>query len=175
MRRLVRILPFALVLLIAAAAPSAARAQAPDTAPVAEARAFMEAYGRDLAAGNREGIAARYDRGGPYIMFNGEREMVPWEELAAQYRTTWRQPAAFEWRDLVFLPAGPDAVVVNGHFLWTRQGGAEPMHFRYTALLVRQEGELRIRLEDESVVPAPPAAPPATPPGAELPAVPPMP
>ncbi len=167
MRRLRRILPLSLVLLAAACAPAATRAQAPDDAPlVAEARAFMEAYGRDLAAGNREGIAARYDRGGPYIMFNGEREMVPWEQLAAQYRTTWRQPAAFEWRDLVFLPAGPDAVVVNGHFFWTRPGGAEPTRLRYTALLVRQEGELRIRLEDESVAPlepAPPAAPPATP------------
>ncbi|HST61266.1 MAG TPA: hypothetical protein VLK84_21360 [Longimicrobium sp.] len=163
MRRLRRILPLALVLLTAACAPSAVRAQAPDTTLVAEARAFMEAYGRDLAAGNREGIAARYDRGGPYIMFNGEREMVPWEELATQYRTTWRAPAAFEWRDLVFLPAGPDAVVVNGHFFWTRPESPAPTRLRYTALLVRQDGELRIRLEDESVAPARAPAPPATP------------
>jgi hypothetical protein len=162
-----RTLPLALVLLAAACAPAATHAQGPDSDLVAEARAFMEAYGRDLAAGNREAIAARYDRGGPYIMFDGERERVPWEELATQYRTEWRAPAAFEWRNLVFLPAGPDAVVVNGHFFWTRQGGAEPTRLRYTALLVRQEGELRIRLEDESVAPAresaPPAMPPATP------------
>ena len=165
MRTLARLVPLALVLLLAAA-PSAARAQAPDSVLVAEARAFMEGYAHDLGTGNREGIAARYDRRGAYIMFDGERERVAWDTLAQQYRTVWRAPAAFEWRDLIFEPAGPDAVVVNGHFFWTRPGGAEPTRLRYTALLVRQEGELRIRLEDESVAPprAPaPPAPPATP------------
>jgi hypothetical protein len=151
------------LVLLTAAAPSAARAQAPDSVLVAEARAFMDAYGRDLGAGNREGIAARYDRRGAYIMFNGERELVAWDTLAQQYRTSWRAPAAFEWRNLVFEPAGPDAVVVNGHFFWTRPGGAEPMRLRYTGLLLRQDGELRIRLEDESVSPPPASAPPAAP------------
>lgn len=164
------IVPLALATLVAAAAASPAHAQEPDTTVVAEARTFMEGYGRDLGSGNREGIASRYDRRGAYMMFNGERELAPWEQLVQQYRTSWRPPAAFAWRDLVFEPAGPDAAVVNGYFLWTLQPGAEPLRFRYTALLVRQEGELRIRLEDESVVPAGESSQPAAaPPGATLP------
>lgn len=140
------------LLLAFALAPAAAHAQAADSALFAEARAFMDAYGRDLGAGNREGIAARYDRRGIQFMFNGNGQFVSWDSVAAQYRTKWRQPAAFEWRDLVFVPAGPDAVVVNGNFLWTMETGGEPMRFRYTALLMRQDGALRIRLEDESMV-----------------------
>jgi hypothetical protein len=163
---------FLSLLLSIAAAPSAARAQAADSGIVAEASSFMTAYAHDLRTGDREAIAARYDRRGAYMMFNGEREFVPWDTLAAQYRTNWRAPAAFEWRDLVFEPAGADAVVVNGYFFWTMQPGAEPIRFRYTSLLVRRDGELRIRLEDESAAPALPAAPPAAPPGAELPPVP---
>jgi hypothetical protein len=159
-----RIAPLALLLLsaaCAAASPAAARAQEPaDSMVVAEASAFMDAYGSDLRMGERESIAARYDRRGAYVMFNGQREFAPWDSLAAQYRTGWQQPAAFEWRDLLFLPAGPDAVAVNGHFFWTVRAGEEPIRFRYMALLVRQDGVLRIRLEDESMAPAtPPPAP----------------
>ncbi|HEX6040372.1 hypothetical protein [Longimicrobium sp.] len=149
-----------LVLLVALAAVPAA-AQAADSVLIAEASAFMDAYGRDLAAASREAIADRYDRRGVHFMFNAERQLVPWEQLREQYRTRWQPPAAFEWMNLVFEPAGPDAVVVNGHFFWTLRAGELPMRFRYTALLVRQDGALRIRLEDESVAPVTPAAPPA--------------
>lgn len=162
MHTLALVVPLALVVLLAAA-PSAAQAQGLDSAFVAEAAAFMNGYGHDLGTGNRESIASRYDRRGAYVMFNGDREFVAWNDLAQQYRTRWEPPTAFEWRDLVFEPAGPDAVVVNGHFFWTRQPGTEPVRFRYTGLLVRQDGELRLRLEDESVTPPRPAAPPATP------------
>lgn len=161
-----RLAPLALLLLAAcaAASPPAVRAQNPaDSLIVAEAGAFMDAYGSDLRTGDREAIAARYDRGGAYMMFNGEREFVAWDALAAQYRTQWEQPAAFEWRDLVFLPAGPDAVAVNGYFLWTVNQNQEPIRFRYTALLVRRDGGLRIRLEDESMSPVRPAAAPPPP------------
>jgi hypothetical protein len=146
-----------LVLLALAAVPAAA--QGADSALVAEARAFMEAYGQDLAAGNREALGARYDRRGVHIMFNGQREFTGWEALRQQYLTGWQPPAAFEWRDLVYEPAGPDAVVVNGLFLWPLRPGEPPLRFRYTGLLVRQEGALRIRLEDESMIPAAPAGP----------------
>jgi hypothetical protein len=153
-----RLAPLALVLLLAgcaAAPPAVVAARSADDALVAEARAFMAAYGNDLGTGDREAIAGRYDRRGAYIMFNGMRELAPWDSLAAQYRTAWRPPAAFAWSELVYEPAGPDAVVVNGHFLWTLRAGEEPMRFRYTALLVRQAGALRIRLEDESMVTPP--------------------
>lgn len=151
--------PLALVMMLAA---TPAAAQPADSALVAEARAFMDAYAHDLRTGDREAIAARYDRRGAYIMFNGERSAAAWDTIREQYRTHWQAPAAFDWLDLVFEPAGADAVVVNGHFLWTLPGGRPPMRFRYTGLLMRQDGDLRIRLEDESVAPtleAPPIPP----------------
>jgi hypothetical protein len=143
-----------LALLLALAAVPAA-AQSADSALVTEARAFMDGYGNDLRTGDREAIAGRYDRRGVHFMFNGNREYAQWDSLAAQYRTSWRQPAAFEWRDLVYEPAGPESVVVNGNFLWTMAAGEQPVRFRYTALLVRREGALRIRLEDESMMAGP--------------------
>lgn len=149
----------ALALLLALAAAPAA-AQSADSALVAEARAFMDAYGSDLRTADREAIGARYDRRGIQFMFNGVGQAVSWDSVAAQYRSRWQPPAAFEWRDLVYVPAGPDAVVVNGNFLWTVTAGEEPLRFRYTALLVRQDGALRIRLEDESMMAGPtPVAP----------------
>jgi hypothetical protein len=152
-----------LLLLVGMAAAVPAAAQTADSMLVAEARAFMEAYGRDLGAGSREEIAGRYDRRGVHFMFNGNYELVLWEALRQQYLTRWQPPAAFEWSGLVFEPAGPDAVVVNGLFLWTLRPGEAPMRFRYTSLLVRGDGALRIRLEDESMIPATPPTP-ATPP-----------
>lgn len=159
MRILRRSIVHGLALLLAMMAVPAA-AQPADSLLVAEARAFMDAYGDALRAADREGIAARYDRRGIQFMFNGVGEAVSWDSVAARYRTRWQPPAAFEWRDLVYVPAGPDAVVVNGNFLWTVAAGQPPMRFRYTALLLRQDGALRIRLEDESMMAGPaPVAP----------------
>jgi hypothetical protein len=152
-----RRIPLLLLLVLAAAMPAAARAQSADSAIVAEARAFMDGYARELAAADREAIAARYDRGGAYLIFDGEREFSEWSVLAERYRTRWMPPVAFEFRDLVFEPVGTAGVVVNGDFYWTVEAGRPPLRFDYTALLVRQEGELRIRLEDEAAHPAPPA------------------
>ena len=42
-----------------------------------EARAFMDAYARDLLAGNRQAIAARYDRTGSYLLGNGRKVFMP--------------------------------------------------------------------------------------------------
>ena len=55
-------------------------------------------------------------------------------------------------------PAGGGNLVA-GQFAWTPREGAEPFVYSYTALLHRQDGVLRIRLEDESTRPTP--APPA--------------
>jgi hypothetical protein len=151
-----------LLLTAAAAVPSAARAQAADSAIVAEASAFMESYARDLSTANREGIAGRYDRRGAYFVFNGNRELTAWEMIQEQYRVRWEPPAVFSWGDLIYEPAGRNAVVVNGYFFWTRAQGEAPIRFSYTALLQRQDGELRIRLENEfpSQAPLPAEAPP---------------
>jgi hypothetical protein len=158
------------VLLLALAAACAAPAAAPPAgAPrggvEAEARAFMEAYGRDLLAGDRAAIAARYDAAGAYFMGNGHKEFMPFEAIRARYAgPEWSAPRGFEWRDLSYEVAGPDAVVVTGLFAWGLCPGAPPLVMSYTGLLVRREGGLRIRLEDESVDPRTP--PPAPCPGA---------
>lgn len=40
-----------------------------------------------------------------------------------------------------------------GQFRWTARGEARATTYSYTGLLVRQEGMLRIRLEDEDAEP----------------------
>ena len=132
----------------------AAREAAPAEAPiVAEARAFMESYAVDLRSGDRAAIAARYDRRGAYRLGGGRKHHDSHAAIVANYATQWAPPAAFEWRDLSFEPAGPDAVIVAGTFLWTVKAGDAPLVYSYTGLLVRQDGVLRIRLEDEDPAP----------------------
>ena len=136
---------------VAAAPAVAVQAEAPI---VAEARAFMSAYERDLASGNRAGIAARYDRRGAWMLGRGTKTLHSHDFLRQGYMTKWRQPKAFAFEDLSFEPAGPDAVVVVGKFRWTNADAAAKS-FTYTGLLVRQDGELRIRVEDEDPEPEP--------------------
>jgi hypothetical protein len=142
----------ALLVLCAFATPLAAQPAEPPV--VAEARAFMAAYGRALQQGDRAGIAARYDRNGAYHLGNGQKSFETYAAIQALYAgAQWQPPYRFEWRDLSYEPAGPDAVVIAGQFLWTLREGAVPLTYSYTALLHRQDGVLRIRLEDESSAP----------------------
>lgn len=130
-------------------------------ATVDEARRFMESYARDIAAGDRAALVARYDPRGAYVLGDGRKQHMTPEQLRAVYTgAEWTPPAAFEWRDLSFEPAGPDAVVVAGLFAWTGCAGQAPSVFSYSSLLVRGDDGLRIRMEDESAGPgAPPPAP----------------
>jgi hypothetical protein len=128
---------------------------------VEEARAFMDAYARDLLAGNVDAIVARYDRTGTYFLGNGRKEFSPYDSVGTMYRrATSKPPVSFAWRDLSFEPVSPHAVVVAGQFTWGAAVGATPMTLSYTSLLRRQDGVLRIRLEDESM--APTSLPPRT-------------
>ena len=121
------------------------------TALRAEAERFMADYGAELRAGDRAAIARRYDRRGAWRVGHGDAVLESWDRIQATYAgAQWQPPAAFEWRDLAYEVAGPDAVVVVGRFAWTPAAGRPPMIFSYTGLLVRQDGQLRIRLEDES-------------------------
>lgn len=127
-----------------------AAAQPPAEAPiVGEARAFMAAYARDLIAGDRAAIAGRYERRGAWRLSDGGGVFDPYARIVANYAgPRWNPPHRFEWQDLSYRQAGTDAVQVNGRFVWTR-ADAPPRPFSYSALLVREEGVLRIRLEDE--------------------------
>jgi len=134
-----------LVALLFAVGPAAAQPEAP---LIEEARRFMQSYGRDLARGDRAAIAARYDRTGAFFLVAGGREFVSHADLTRDYRERWTPPTSFEWRELHFDAAGTDAVVVNGSFLWGAEAGQRVI--TYTGFLRRQDGELRIRLEDET-------------------------
>ena len=129
-----------------------------ETPLVREARAFMDAYARDLHEGDRNGIVERYDPRGAWLVGQGRKELVPADSIRATYLGRWQPPAGFEWRDLSYEVAGPDAVVVTGLFVWTVSAGRS-LTFSYTGLLLRRDGRLRIRLEDESGAPPPRPAP----------------
>lgn len=132
--------------LLAAAQPAA---EAPI---VVEARAFMAAYARDLIAGDRAAIAGRYQRRGAWRLGEGGGEFDSYARIVAGYAgPRWGPPQRFEWQDLRFRQAGADAVQVTGRFVWTPEDG-RGRPFSYSALLVREEGALRIRLEDERPV-----------------------
>lgn len=139
---------------MAFAAPAAA--QAPAEAPViAEARAFMADYARDLIAGNRRGVAERYHPDGALIQGNGTSRMESAASTTAYYLSDqWQPLAGFEWRDLHYEALSPDAVQVAGIFLYEREG--RPRIVSYTGLLVRHGGRLRIRIEHESAAPVRP-------------------
>jgi hypothetical protein len=138
-------------LFLFACAATPAAAQPAEMPIVAEARAFMADYASALLRGDRTGIAARYDRRGAWFLGNGEKRFETHAQIQAHYAgIRWQPPHRFDWRDLSYEPVGADAVVIAGQFLWTPREGAQPLTFSYTGLLHRQDGMLRIRLEDES-------------------------
>jgi hypothetical protein len=130
-------------------APPQPRAEAPI---VGEARMFMSRYADELRGGLRGEIAARYDRRGAWRVGPSKVAFEPWEQIDRRYRRFWSPPSSFEWQDLVYEPAGNDAVTVIGRFVWGPgpDGRKPPVLYAYSALLVRQDGQLRIRVEHES-------------------------
>ena len=119
----------------------------------AEARAFMEEYGADLRSHNRAAIADRYDPDGAWFVINGRSGFETAAKIREGYLTEWRGPNSFAWHDLAFDVVGPDAVAVIGAFDWGRAEGVR--RYSYTGLLKRKAGTWRIRIEDETPVPAP--------------------
>lgn len=140
-----------LVLLWTIAACATTRPRSPTIE--AEAREFMTGYARDLLAGDRAAIAARYDERGAYVAGGGEQQLASPASLRSRYQSTrWTAPARFDWRDLSYEVIGPNAVLVSGKFDWTTAAG-QTMPASYTALLVRHGNGLRIRAEHEDVAP----------------------
>lgn len=120
----------------------------------AEAREFMAGYARDLTAGDRAAIAARYDRRGAFLAGAGQKALASPDSIRARYQSAgWSAPARFDWRNLSYEAVGPDAVLVSGQFDWTTAAG-QTFPASYTALLVRDGGALRIRAEHEDVAPS---------------------
>ena len=118
-----------------------------------EAKKFMDAYAVDLRDHNAEAIAGRYSRSGAYALGAGAKVFRAYDEIKSTYLEKWRGPSSFEWQDISYELLGPDAVMVAGKFSWGRGDTREPLVFSYTGILLREDGELRIRLEDESFNP----------------------
>lgn len=148
-----RILLCLMCLLFMTVSVSSSLAQTAAEPPIIqEARAFMDGYAEDLRSGNRAGIAARYDAAGAWIVQYGAAMAVTHDQVIDRYATAWEPPAAFAWRDLVFVPAGSESVTVIGRFDWTT-AGRETDRTTYNGLLVRTANGLRIRIEDEVPIP----------------------
>lgn len=132
------------------AAPAPVQAEAPI---VAEARALMDRYATALSNGDRAGIADLYSRDGAWIFWEGQGRYRTHDAIARRYAEQWSPPAAFEWRDLIFVPTSPDTITVGGGFLWTAPG-QPPQPAFYHGQFVREDGVLRIQIEHEGRVPA---------------------
>jgi hypothetical protein len=139
---------------IAALNFSCATVPTPAASIETEAREFMAGYARDLRAGDRPAIAARYDRRGAYMAGGGEQQLASPDSIRARYQSgSWTAPSRFEWRDLSYEAIGPDGVLVSGKFDWTTAAG-QTLPASYTALLIRRDGRLRIRAEHEDIAPS---------------------
>ncbi|RZJ05824.1 MAG: nuclear transport factor 2 family protein [Brevundimonas sp.] len=146
-----------LAALLTVSVPQAAGAQAPATATaeaplVAETRALMEGYAAAIRAGDHAAVSALYSRDGAWMANGGQTRHVPHAVLARRYEEQWEAPAAFEWRDLSYIPTGPDAITVIGRFVWTSTG-EPPFLMSYHGHFVREDGDLRIRIEEETPIP----------------------
>jgi len=150
------ILAAAFVVILGSAAATGAMAQAASPAAMPgdhpEARAFMDAYARNLRNLDREAVIAGYDPAGVWFFSGGRGEWLTTRQIAEIYGSeSWRPPADFAWKDLSFIPAGEDVVTVTGRFDWPRpDGGVQAV--AYHGLLVRIDGKWRIRVEDETAI-----------------------
>ncbi|HEY0780615.1 MAG TPA: hypothetical protein VGD56_21845 [Gemmatirosa sp.] len=133
----------------AQATPRTSSAGADTVALLAEARAFMDGYGRDLRAGNRAALGARYDTAGAYAVSMGRKALRPYAEIVAGYATA--PPQRITFRDFSYEVLGPGAVLVAGLFdLAAADTARAPLTFAYIGVLRRGPGGLRLRLEHES-------------------------
>ena len=123
----------------------------PDTgATEREVREFLTAYAEDIRHHRREAIVNRYDRRGIFALGNGGKSFDSFETVKKNYQTDWIGPMSFEWDDVSVEVLSPEAAVVAGRFKWQPPKTEQPQIYSYTGLLVKDSGQWRIRLEDES-------------------------
>jgi hypothetical protein len=114
--------------------------------------AFFDEYARDLREGRRREIADRYSRSGTFFLGNGRKELSSFDYIRRDYLTRWEAPTDFRWCDLSIVSRSSNSAVVAARFEWSN--GTQVHRYSYLAVLVRENGELRLRLEDESPLPA---------------------
>ena len=121
----------------------------PAAAAELDLQKFYESYADDLRQHRAQAIVDRYNRQGYFSLGNGRKQLVSFEENKRHYLNGWTGPKAFEWRDLSYEVLSPTAATVIGLFEWTAASGQKSV-LSYTALLTKQDGQWRIRVEDES-------------------------
>lgn len=143
----------ALVLLFTAILAEAKPARSAEPRIVGEAEAFMAAYAADLLAGDRGAIAGRYSRRGAYTLGWTLKRFEDQATIARTYASpNWQKPHSFSWSDLSYEPLSADSIVVVGGFLWGVDDKSAPLTMTYTALLRREAGGLKIRVEHENLI-----------------------
>ncbi len=131
-------------------AASSAAAAATPTLPIAtQAKAFMDDYARDLTTGNKESIIARYHPQGVFILAEGLDDLMKPRQLGEFYRTQWQKPYAMEWKGLRFRTLSSETILIDGGFTSQPAAGKPAQYFSYIAVLIRENGKLRIRSEIE--------------------------
>lgn len=116
----------------------------------AEAHQAMEAWGAAIRDGDADRILTTYSKAGVTFATKGTKYFTTFEELANQFGVGDLDPQDFEWEGLSFEVLSPDAVLVTGSFRlrWLEDEGVRGSNM---VLLVREEGELRVRAESESL------------------------
>jgi len=129
-------------------------AAAPDAAILHEARDFMAGYARDLLADDRAAIVARYCDAGAWRGGTRTMKLYSQAELTQHYaRGRWNAPVAFAWGALDYEALGPQSAMVTGGFTLTPAGGKPAQIGVFSAVLLRRDGALCIRLEHENFMP----------------------
>jgi hypothetical protein len=133
--------------LAALAGCSTARSEDGVSGVEAEARRFMAGYAVDMQNQDREALAARYQRQGAYRMLHGRKRFLVHDSIVEYFQERWLPPDAFRFDDMSYEVLSDDAAVVIGLMRFDDPDGRAAVG-SYTALLVREDGELRIRVED---------------------------
>jgi hypothetical protein len=109
---------------------------------------FMDTYAEDVLAGDRNAVSNRYSRQGAIFVGGEYKELLSFESVASRYAAAWKPPASFRWQDLGFEKLGEQTVLVTGGIAQSDTPGAATVSRSYAAVLVMEDGELRIRMED---------------------------
>ncbi len=108
---------------------------------------FMDTYAEDVTAGDRKALVNRYSRRGTIFIGGEWKEELTFDKLSSEYAKGWKPPVTFRWQGLAFEKLGDQSVMVTGGVARSDQAGAETTSHSYAALLVKEDGELRIRME----------------------------
>ncbi len=122
-------------------ATTPAAAPAPQSAQEKEIRAFDELYGRDFNSANAKALAARFTEDAEVIEADGlqyEGRTLIEERLVETFAASPGAKMAIEVESIRLL--SPDVAKEEGHTIVTASSGGPATHRRYTALLVKRDG-----------------------------------